>query len=152
MRGVVDFEVAVQGGERDLHSGVNGGLVPEPWPNQPNYPKEVLSLALPNPTNMARFAPNDPNDCPTMFSVLLAWWWQSWGAHVGLCELVLKQASASPEQQSYLWADVETCVRPWACAFLHVPRTMSCLRGCRIFISIKAAGVEVLFSQRSVRA
>ncbi|CAJ1377782.1 unnamed protein product [Effrenium voratum] len=30
MRGVVDFEVAVQGGERDLHSGVNGGLVPEP--------------------------------------------------------------------------------------------------------------------------
>ncbi|CAJ1343464.1 unnamed protein product [Effrenium voratum] len=29
MRGVVDFEVAVQGGERDLHSGVNGGLVPE---------------------------------------------------------------------------------------------------------------------------
>ena len=30
MRGVLDLEVAIQGGERDLHSGVNGGLLPEP--------------------------------------------------------------------------------------------------------------------------
>ena len=30
MRGVVDLEVAIRGGERDLHSGVNGGLLPEP--------------------------------------------------------------------------------------------------------------------------
>ena len=28
MRGVVDLEVAIKGGERDLHSGVNGGLLP----------------------------------------------------------------------------------------------------------------------------
>ena len=31
MRGVVDLELALKGGERDLHSGVNGGLLPEPW-------------------------------------------------------------------------------------------------------------------------
>ena len=30
MRGVVDLEVAIKGGERDLHSGVNGGLLPVP--------------------------------------------------------------------------------------------------------------------------
>lgn len=30
MRGVVDLEMAIKGGERDLHSGVNGGLLPEP--------------------------------------------------------------------------------------------------------------------------
>lgn len=28
MRGVVDLEVAIKGSERDLHSGVNGGLLP----------------------------------------------------------------------------------------------------------------------------
>eukprot|EP00931_Biecheleriopsis_adriatica_P085906 TRINITY_DN60676_c0_g1_i1.p1 TRINITY_DN60676_c0_g1~~TRINITY_DN60676_c0_g1_i1.p1 ORF type:complete len:1375 (+),score=221.29 TRINITY_DN60676_c0_g1_i1:183-4127(+) len=30
MRGVLDLEIAVQGGERDLHSGTAGGLSPEP--------------------------------------------------------------------------------------------------------------------------
>ena len=32
MRGVVDLEVAIKGGERDLHSGVNGGLLPAARP------------------------------------------------------------------------------------------------------------------------
>ena len=33
MRGVLDLEVAIQGSDRDLHSGVNGGLLPAPWPS-----------------------------------------------------------------------------------------------------------------------
>ena len=31
MRGVLDLEVEIQGGDRDLHSGVNGGLLPAAW-------------------------------------------------------------------------------------------------------------------------